>query len=175
MATEIRVVDNRIFLLGLDDLYRVRMMAHERNELLRCARTVCEALEVAPQAGPVEGYYSGDGQLTEYFQRMRALQEVPESRRTRVEGSPEFKRLLDVTSSPLYGEPIFIGKLLPSGNDPLSKVLRETIPNWTIECRPEWTAHGGARRSAAGIRQGHGERRQFVAERNRQRRSVWST
>src|SRR5262249_37099868 len=24
------------------------------------------------------------------------------------------------------------------------------IPNWTIECRPEWTAHGGARRSAAG-------------------------
>src|SRR5262245_10918203 len=98
-----RVVDNRIFLLGLDELYRDAMKRHERGELLLCARRVAAALEVAPAAVPVEGYYAEDQQLTEYFLLMRALQEVSEERTQVVAALPEFQRLLDVTSAPLYG------------------------------------------------------------------------
>ena len=76
MLTQTRVVDNRVFLLGLDELYREKMKLHERGGLLNAARTTCGALGVEPQNGPVEGYYSEDEFLTEYFQRMRALQEV---------------------------------------------------------------------------------------------------
>ena len=133
MATRICVVDNRVFLLGLDDLYRERMKMHERDELLRCARAACDALNVAPWIGPVEGYYSEDELLTEYFQRMRALQEARDDRRSLADGSAEFRRLLAVTSSRLYGEPIFNGNLLPSGNDPLSKALLASFPHWTVD------------------------------------------
>src|SRR5687767_14267954 len=33
-----RLVDNRVFLLGLDELYRTGMKAHERTELLEATR-----------------------------------------------------------------------------------------------------------------------------------------
>ena len=32
-----RVIDNRVFLLGLDELYRKAMQTHERTELRECA------------------------------------------------------------------------------------------------------------------------------------------
>ena len=38
MQPDQRIVDNRVFLLGLDELYRETMKTHERNELLRCAK-----------------------------------------------------------------------------------------------------------------------------------------
>lgn len=127
------VVDNRTFLLGLDDLYRDRMKAHERAELLHAARTLCRALDLPPQGGPVEGYYTEDALLTEYFQRMRALQDVSDGRRPIVETLPEFRRLLDVCGAALFGQPTFDGKLLPSGKDPLTRALDTTFPLWTIE------------------------------------------
>jgi len=133
MPTETRVVDNRVFLLGLDELYRDRMELHERDELLQAARVLCQTLGLQPQGGPVEGYYAEDELLTEYFRRMRALQEVPDSKRPSVEMLPEFHRLLDVCAAPLYGQPFFDGKLLPTGKDPLSKALEVLSPNWTID------------------------------------------
>jgi len=33
MNTEVRVVNNRVFLLGLDELYRKSIKRHERDEL----------------------------------------------------------------------------------------------------------------------------------------------
>jgi hypothetical protein len=47
------VVDNRVFLLGLDKLYRDAMKQHERGDLLRCARRVAQALHAAPADAPV--------------------------------------------------------------------------------------------------------------------------
>jgi hypothetical protein len=103
MFNERRVVDNRVFLLGLDKLYRDAMKQHERGELLNCARRVATALHVKPADVPVEGYYTEDEQLTEYFRLVRALQSKDESVRSVVDSLPEFQRLLEVTSAPLYG------------------------------------------------------------------------
>jgi len=133
MSTERRVVDNRVFLLGLDGLYRDAMKEHERGELLECARRVAEALRVTPAHVPVEGYYAEDRRLTEYFRLVRTLQAVEEGATSSVASLSEFQRLRDVMSAPLYGRPEFAGKLLPVGRDALSQALIETFPGWTVE------------------------------------------
>ena len=130
MLTERRVVDNRVFLLGLDKLYRDAMMQHERGELLGCARRVAETLRTKPADVPVEGYYADDEQLTEYFRLVRALQGVSEGARSAVDSLPEFQRLLAVTAAPLYGRAQHNGNLLPAGRDALSQALLDTRP-WT--------------------------------------------
>ena len=133
MFGEKRVVDNRVFLLGLDKLYRDAMKGHEVGELLPCARRIAQALEVLPDDIPVEGYYTESPELTEYFCLVRALQKVRESSKPKVASLPEFCRLLDVVSSPIFGRPIDEGNLLPKGQDPLSQALEDSMPNWTIE------------------------------------------
>jgi hypothetical protein len=132
MFTEKRVVNNRVFLLGLDKLYREAIKQHERGELLRCARRIAKALRVSPADVPVEGYYADDEQLTEYFRLVRALQNVDEGATPSVASLSEFQRLRDVTSAPLYGRPQYTGKLLPAGSDALSQALHDTFPNWTV-------------------------------------------
>lgn len=119
----VRAVDNRVFLLGLDQLYRRSMKIQERTELLGCARAVAKKLSVPPARGPVEGYYHEDETLTEYFQLMRALQDVPNKRTDEVERTLEFQRLYAITSSPVFGRPQNEDKLLPAGRDALSRAL----------------------------------------------------
>jgi hypothetical protein len=131
MFEERHVVDNRVFLLGLDNLYREAMKRHERGELLMCARRVAKALSVAPSNAPVEGYYAEDELLTEYFRLVRALQGVDEGKTSSVASLSEFQRLRDVTSAPLYGRPQYARKLLPAGRDALSQALLDTFPNWS--------------------------------------------
>ena len=75
-----RVVNNRVFLLGLDELYRTAIQEHEHDELLSCALHVTSALNIQPADVPVEGYYAEDEELTSYFRMMKALQKVPLSR-----------------------------------------------------------------------------------------------
>ncbi len=132
LVTERRVVDNRVFLLGLDGLYRDAMKQHERGDLLRCARRVAETLRVSPADVPVEGYYAEDEQLTEFFRLLRALQDVDESSRSSVDSLPEFQRLRDVMSAALYGRPQYDCKLLPVGRDALSQALIDGYPEWTV-------------------------------------------
>jgi len=132
MFAERCIVDNRIFLLGLDKLYRDAMQRHEREELLLCARRVADELHVRPADVPVEGYYSEDQELTDYFLLMRALQACDEGLKPAVSAIPQFQRLEEVTSAPLYGRPQWKGKLLPTGRDPLSQALLDTPP-------PEWS------------------------------------
>jgi hypothetical protein len=127
-----RVVDNRVFLLGLDRLYRDAMQTHERTELRECARRVAEVLRAEPANVPIEGYYAEDATLTEYFRLMRALQDVSDTAAPSVAGLPAFERLKAVTSSPLFGRSDPNGKLLPTGNDALSLALFQTKPTWTI-------------------------------------------
>jgi hypothetical protein len=132
MPVEHCVVDNRVFLLGLDWLYRDRMKRHERAELLDSARRVAAVLQVSPASVPVEGYYSEEQALTEYFLLIRALQEVGESRTSEVSDLPEFQRLREVMSAPLFGRPQYRRKLLPVGQDALSEALLKTRPQWTV-------------------------------------------
>jgi hypothetical protein len=141
-----RVVDNRAMLLGLDELYRTAMKEHERTELLRCAERVATALGEAPAEVPVEGYYTEHPALTTYFRLMRALQAVPLDRASRVEPIPEFRRLLAVTSSPIYGASER-ARLLPIGIDPLSAALRAVdIAQWSV---PRLTAEAAKAARAA--------------------------
>ena len=128
-----RLVDDRAFLLGLDELYREAMKKHERTELVACAQRVAGALQIVPAAVPVEGYYREHADLEAYFRLMRALQAVPVGRRSEVESLAQFQRLLAVTSSPIFGIPIENERLLPSGRDPLSAALN------TASVAAEWT------------------------------------
>ena len=110
------------------------MKEQERGELLSCARGVASILEVLPAEVPIEGYYSEDHYLSTYFRLMRALQGVPLERAPEVEKLPQFLRLLDVTSSPIFGRPVR-KHLLPTGRDPLSAALKLTAleeTTWTV-------------------------------------------
>lgn len=131
MAVHRCVVDNRVLLLGLDQLYREAMKQQERGELLDCARRVAEKLGVPPADVPIEGYYGQDSALSEYFRLMRGLQDIPSAARDAVAGLAEFRRLHDVTAAPLYGRVRDADKLLPVGRDPLSQALDDTKPDWT--------------------------------------------
>jgi len=126
-----RIVSNRVFLLGLDGMYRAAMKRHERGELLACAEDVARVLGVLPAGDPVEGYYAEDAQLTRYFRLLRALQAQPAGRIGKVATLPSFTRLQDVLGAPIYGRAEHHG-LLPVGRDPLSAALEATIPTWTI-------------------------------------------
>ncbi len=133
MTSELRVVNNRVFLLGLDHLYREAMKAHERQDLLWCARSVAGELGMPPAEVPLEGYYAEDEQLAEYFRLMRGLQAQDGRVREKVASMPPFQRLHEIAAAPLFGRPQDTGKLLPVGRDPLSQALRDTWPAWTID------------------------------------------
>jgi hypothetical protein len=131
---ERRVVDDRVFLLGLDELYREAVKPRERGELLDAARAVARSLGVAPVAVPVEGYYHEDERLTDYFLLMRGLQAVSAQRVPEVEGLAEYQRLVEVASAPLYGEAYWGDELLlPVGRDALARALETQWPAWDIE------------------------------------------
>lgn len=133
MKTQRRIVDNRVFLLGLDELYREAMKPHERNELRRCANETATALSVAPADVPIEGYYTEDEHLTAYFRLVRALQQVPKHREPEVRSLDAYKRLTRVTNSPIFGPPFDGDCLLTVGEDSLSVALKKTFPEWNID------------------------------------------
>jgi hypothetical protein len=131
--TERRVVNNRVFLLGLDELYRWSMKRHERDELLHSALETANALSIVPANVPIEGYYSEDKQLTMYFRLMRALQQVPKARESELANVGGFWRLKQVTESPIFGLPCHGRFLLSVGEDVLSVALKHTFPEWTVD------------------------------------------
>lgn len=131
--TSVVEVDNRMFVIGLDELYRNAMKRFESETLLPCARTVTETLRVPPANVPVEGYYHETPALREYFLWMRRLQEVDESAEAQVGRLREFQLLWDVASSPLFGRAQRKGKLLPVGRDPLTQALLDTRPHWHLK------------------------------------------
>ncbi len=126
------VVDNRVFLLGLDYLYRAAMKIYESQTLLNCAREVAGQLGVSPSDAPVEGYYSESPALETYFRLMRALQLEEEAREAQVKDLPAFQLLWNLTNSPLFGRPERGCKLLPVGRDPLAQALLDVKP-WHVE------------------------------------------
>ena len=125
------IVDDRAFVLGLDELYRTAMKRQERHPLLLCAREVASALGIGPADVPIEGYYHEEEELTEYFQLIRALQNVAGSRAGEVRGMPAYERLREVTSSPIHGRPLH-GPLLPRCMDALFDAL-QSVPVWSID------------------------------------------
>jgi hypothetical protein len=121
-----RVVDNRVFILGLAELYRTAITPHEHKELLPAARAVAARLGVAPDPVPLEGHYGHDKKLTEYFRLVRTLQRTGDHEKSRPE-MPEFALLEDVFSSPLFGAAFVKGPLLPIGMDPIAFVMINNV------------------------------------------------
>ena len=134
MKIERCVVDNRVFLLGLDEIYRETMKRHECGELLQCARKISQILSIPPANVPIEGYYYESEELTEYFRLLRALQEVPKSRESELHAEPAFRRLRQITESNIFGTPVEDNHLLSVSRDALAKALIDCRPDdWTIE------------------------------------------
>ncbi len=131
--TEVRIVDDSTFLLGLDELYRARMKHHESGELLASAREVSRILGLAPASVPIEGYYTETPALEEYFRRLRALQGEPASRAGELASSPAFRRLVEVTGSPIFGCREPGTRLLPTSADSLTRAMRDLFPHWTLD------------------------------------------
>ncbi|ABW27459.1 hypothetical protein [Acaryochloris marina] len=129
---EQRIVTNRVFVLGLDELYREAMKCHERTELLQCAEEVASVLSLAPGNVPVEGYYTESPELTRYFQLVQTLQNVPREREADVSDVKSFQRLKQVTGSLIFGTPADQRYLLPTGKDALSIAMEQSFPAWTI-------------------------------------------
>jgi hypothetical protein len=121
-----RVVDNRVMILGLADLYRAAIKAREHTQLLPAARAVAARLGVTPDPVPPEGHYSHDEKLTEYFRLVRALQHTSSHENARPEMA-EFALLEEVFSSPLFGASFAKGTLLPFGMDPVAFVMLNNV------------------------------------------------
>lgn len=133
MRTESRVVDNRVFLVGLDELYRSAMKNHERGELLRCAKQVADDLSLKPANVPVEGYYTEDESLTTYFRYMRALQDASGNRESEIRHDSAYRRLKEVTESPLFGVPLESDRLFKQGRDALFNAIKATGNDLNVE------------------------------------------
>ena len=128
-----RIVDNRVLVLGIDEIYRKYMKEFESAFLLPQVETIVAKLGVLELDIPIEGYYGEHETLTRYFKLMRALQEVDESSEPFVRELPEFQKIWEITNSPIFGKPVRKGKLLPQGRDPLSQALddlKDTV--WSV-------------------------------------------
>jgi hypothetical protein len=125
-------ITNRVLVLALDELYRQAVSSYERDELLPHARSVATKLAVAPADVPVEGYYAQDVLLAEYFRLIRALQSTSASYRASVATLHAFKRLEQVTSSPIFGVSQPGESLLPRAVDALTRALNETR-SWALD------------------------------------------
>lgn len=118
-----RIVDNRVLVLGIDQIYRKYMQEFELEFLLPQVEVVAKKLDVNEANVPIEGYYGEHIKLTRYFRLMRALQEVPETSESLVRDLPEFQKIWNVTNSNIFGKPQRNKKLFPQGRDPLSQAL----------------------------------------------------
>lgn len=133
VRTELRIVDNRVFLLGLDELYRSAIKEHERGKLLKCAQQVARDLSVAPADVPVEGYYTENESLTEYFLLMRALQDQDKQRKREIRHKRAYRRLREVTESPIFGTPAERGALIRRSRNVLNRALADTGDDRTVD------------------------------------------
>lgn len=119
-------VDNRVLVLGIDEIYRKYMKEFESAFLLPQVEVIAAKLNIHEVNVPIEGYYGEHKTLTRYFKLMRALQQVSDSKKRVVDELPAFQEILRVTSSPIFGKPQYQGSLLPQGRDPLSQALLDT-------------------------------------------------
>ncbi|GEM_PF-1420295 len=128
------VVDNRVLILGLDNLYRSGMRVFETDVLLGAAETVAGILGVEEAEVPIEGYYHETPELQRYFKLLRALQRRPSNERASVTSTESFSILDTITRSGLYGQHLDDDYLLPGAWDPISEALRTTeVSDWTFD------------------------------------------
>lgn len=117
------IVDDRVLVLGLDELYRKQMARQEPRVLLPAARRVAKRLGLKPFLEVTEGYYGDTKELQEYFCLVRNLQEANESGIPRVRDMVEYRLIEEVCTSRLYGYRAKARGILHVGRDSLTEAL----------------------------------------------------
>lgn len=131
-ASITKIVDNRVFLLGLDSLFREAQKQYETNTLLPIVRNIKDDLVLVPQDAPIEGYYTETPELKEYFLIVRTLQTLPKELKDRVKDKKGLQKLLSYTGSKICGRLLEGDRFLPIVVDPLAEALKRTYPEWNI-------------------------------------------
>lgn len=132
IGSDKRIIDNRVFLLGLDALFREAQKRYETSILLPIVRDIKDDLALTPQDVLIEGYYTETPELKEHFLLVRSLQTFPKKTTERVKDREGLHRLLSYTSSKIFGRSLEEDRFLPVMVDPLAEALRRTYPKWNI-------------------------------------------
>jgi len=126
------IVGDRLFVVGLSELFRHNVKIYEATTLLPLAETACKACGLSPAPVPVEGYYSESQELSRFFRLIRALQ-IAELRPASPGSAHEsIQRLRNVFYSPAMGRAEENGRVLPRNSSPFGEALR-TTEDWSIE------------------------------------------
>lgn len=127
----IATINDRQFVLGLDDLFREHMKAFEVSTLLPLARRIDRGVGGPIPDVPVEGYYTESNELREYFTIVRKLQNT-EAGKVPADALADLSTLSRVLSSRAFGRIQQTTAALPLLSNPLNAALLR-VPEWTID------------------------------------------
>ena len=120
------IVGDFELILGLDSFYRNKMKKYE-EKLLPLIREILNKLNKSPEKFLVEGYYYETEKLTEYFNCIKTLKQVPIIHQKKIKKLPGYKKIIQLYCSGLYGEYKFDKNILPTVKDAIYYTL-ETLP-----------------------------------------------
>lgn len=126
------VVDNRLFVVGLSELFRQEMKIYEVQVLLPLAEEACNALRLPPADVPIEGYYYESDALAKFFRLIRALQQKEIKDVSGFSDLKAFEKLRRVLCSPAMGRVENFDQLLPQTTSPFGESLR-FLSDWSID------------------------------------------
>ena len=126
------IVDNRLFIIGLTELFRSEMKVYEAGTLLPIAQAVCQALAVEPAQVPVEGYYYESEELTHFFKLVRALQRTPMPSAVPKPVLDGIHALRKALHSPAMGRVAESSNVLHLNSSPFTQAL-ETTDQWVMQ------------------------------------------
>ncbi|NRF70235.1 hypothetical protein HLB44_24820 [Aquincola sp. S2] len=125
-------VDDRLFTLGLTELFRGEMKHHETEKLLPLAISACRELAIDPSNAPIEGYYDETPELRDFFRRVRALQDTQANVSLTPAAAQALERLSATLNSPALGRVMDDGHLLARNSHALGEALRMSL-RWEID------------------------------------------
>ncbi len=130
------VVDDRVFVLGLNELFRAEKQEYETAVLLPHAERLVAALRLPLLDVPVEGYYYQSEDLRRYFLLIRTLQNAEKQPMPDAAAETALERLRAVYSSPAMGRPCpDLLSLLPRTGSPLGDAMESLgdAASWNVE------------------------------------------
>lgn len=128
----VKEINNRNLILALDYLYRENMKFFEVKKLLPAATKLVELLSLSVADVPVEGYYVENEDLTEYFLKVKTLQNCKNGEERRVENEDSYKILSKTLSSEIFGYGQKSG-FFPQRLDSLYYALMDIpVDNWKV-------------------------------------------
>lgn len=126
------IVDNRLFVIGLCELYRQKMKEYEAAVLLPLAASACEKLNIQAADCEIEGYYSENDELIRFFKLIRSLQNTESLDVLPAVELEEIRLLRKALNSPAMGRRIESSKILPRTSSPFGQAMSD-LSEWSID------------------------------------------